>query len=98
MRHPAVTEAAQVGSPAILIKNGSFAWEAGGVPLLRHLSLEVPAGRLLVVIGEVGSGGLMNTARCALHSLRLYPACCKKAFPCVVLFLRLCAALWAVFV
>ena len=58
-----------MGSPAILIKNGSFAWEAGGVPLLRHLSLEVPAGRLLVVIGEVGSGGLLYTARCAVQWL-----------------------------
>jgi len=42
--------------PAVLITNGSFAWEAGGIPLLRHISLEIPAGRLLIVIGEVGSG------------------------------------------
>ena len=56
LRHPSVTPAAAPGSPAVLIKNGSFAWEAGGVPLLRHLSLEVPAGHLLIVIGEVGAG------------------------------------------
>ena len=49
------------GSAAVLITNGSFAWEAGGVPLLRHLSLEVPAGRLLIVIGEVGSGEYLHT-------------------------------------
>lgn len=58
LRHPAVTDPAPAGSPAILVKNGSFAWEAGGIPLLRHVSLEVPSGRLIVVIGEVGSGVL----------------------------------------
>ena len=51
-----MTPAAAPGSPAVLINHGSFAWEAGGVPLLRHLSLEVPAGHLLIVIGEVGAG------------------------------------------
>lgn len=56
LRHPQLTPAAAPGSPAVLINNGSFAWEAGGVPLLRHLSLEVPAGHLLIVIGEVGAG------------------------------------------
>ena len=56
LRHPALTPAAAPGSPAVLITNGSFAWEAGGIPLLRHISLEIPAGRLLIVIGEVGSG------------------------------------------
>ena len=56
LRRPQLTPAAQPGSPAVLINNGSFAWEAGGIPLLRHLSLEVPAGHLLIVIGEVGSG------------------------------------------
>ena len=56
LRHPALTPAAAPGSPAVLITNGSFAWEAGGIPLLRHISLEIPAGRLLIVIGEVGAG------------------------------------------
>ena len=56
LRHPALTPAAAPGSPAVLITHGSFAWEAGGIPLLRHISLEIPAGRLLIVIGEVGSG------------------------------------------
>lgn len=56
LRHPALTPAAAPGSPAVLITNGSFAWEAGSIPLLRHISLEIPAGRLLIVIGEVGAG------------------------------------------
>lgn len=68
LRHPQVTPAAAPGSPAVLINNGSFAWEAGGIPLLRHLSLEVPAGHLLIVIGEVGSGdhyfSLVNLCSC----------------------------------
>lgn len=63
LRHPEVTPAAAPGSPAVLINNGSFAWEAGGVPLLRHLSLEVPAGHLLIVIGEVGAGENSSTER-----------------------------------
>lgn len=67
LRPAAVTEAAPVGSPAVLVKNGSFAWEAGAVPLLRHLSLEVPAGQLLVIIGEVGSGQLAMPMQLCPH-------------------------------
>ena len=65
-----MSDPAPAGSPAILVKNGSFAWEAGGVPLLRHLSLEVPSGRLIVVIGEVGSG-VLSTLLAAMHVKRL---------------------------
>ena len=67
LRHPALTPAAAPGSPAVLITNGSFAWEAGGIPLLRHISLEIPAGRLLIVIGEVGSGERSAAGVGAIH-------------------------------
>ncbi len=67
LRHPALTPAAAPGSPAVLITNGSFAWEAGGIPLLRHISLEIPAGRLLIVIGEVGAGERSAADTGAIH-------------------------------
>lgn len=65
LRHPPLTPAASPGSPAVLITNGSFAWEAGGIPLLRHISLEIPAGRLMIVIGEVGAGTHTHHSDCA---------------------------------
>ncbi|XP_038618795.1 multidrug resistance-associated protein 6 isoform X2 [Tachyglossus aculeatus] len=40
----------------ITIKNGSFAWSRESSPCLRRISLAVPRGHLLAVIGSVGAG------------------------------------------
>jgi ABC-type cobalamin/Fe3+-siderophores transport system ATPase subunit len=44
------------GQPAVEVVNGSFAWQRGEAPLLRGVSLAVPRGALVVVVGAVGSG------------------------------------------
>lgn len=41
---------------AITISDGSFAWEKDAAPLLKNVSLEVNAGKLVAVVGAVGSG------------------------------------------
>lgn len=41
---------------AITISDGSFAWEREGDPLLKNVSLEVNRGKLVAVVGAVGSG------------------------------------------
>ena len=45
--------AAEPGSLAVAIRNGNFAWQKGGDSLLRDINLQVPAGQLIIVIGEV---------------------------------------------
>jgi ABC-type transport system involved in cytochrome bd biosynthesis fused ATPase/permease subunit len=42
--------------PAVKITNGSFAWDAGSAAVLNDVSLEVPKGSLVIVVGPVGSG------------------------------------------
>jgi ABC-type transport system involved in cytochrome bd biosynthesis fused ATPase/permease subunit len=42
--------------PAVQISNGSFAWDAGTPPVLSDVSLAVPKGSLVIVVGPVGSG------------------------------------------
>lgn len=41
---------------AISICDGSFAWEREGKPLLKNVSLDIKPGRLVAVVGAVGSG------------------------------------------
>ncbi|MEQ2257992.1 hypothetical protein XENORESO_000217, partial [Xenotaenia resolanae] len=41
---------------AVSISNGSFAWEKDSQPLLKNVSLDIKAGRLVAVVGAVGSG------------------------------------------
>lgn len=38
------------------IEKGSFAWAAGDQPVLRDINLEVKVGKLVAVVGSVGSG------------------------------------------
>jgi len=40
----------------VLRIQGNFAWNAGGTIALHNLSLEVPQGKLVAVVGEVGAG------------------------------------------
>ncbi|KAK2551420.1 Multidrug resistance-associated protein 1 [Acropora cervicornis] len=41
---------------AVRIENGSFAWNAMNAPLLREISLSIPTGSLVAVVGQVGCG------------------------------------------
>ena len=45
-----------VESPAITIKNGSFAWAMGHETILQGINVTIPQGKLVIVVGEVGSG------------------------------------------
>lgn len=36
--------------------NGDFSWDVSSEPCLQDVSLKVPSGRLLVVVGSTGSG------------------------------------------
>ena len=45
------------GLPAIVIKDGNFAWDADGErPTLSHINLEVPSGSLVAIVGSTGEG------------------------------------------
>ncbi|XP_076819731.1 multidrug resistance-associated protein 1-like isoform X1 [Clavelina lepadiformis] len=41
---------------AVEVDNGTFAWDKSDEPTLRNISLEVPKGSLVAVVGQVGSG------------------------------------------
>ncbi|XP_068597286.1 ATP-binding cassette sub-family C member 2 [Brachionichthys hirsutus] len=41
---------------AVSIRDGSFAWEKDAEPLLKNVSLDIKPGRLVAVVGAVGSG------------------------------------------
>ncbi|CAL9687902.1 unnamed protein product [Knipowitschia caucasica] len=41
---------------AITISDGSFAWEQEADPLLRNVSIDIKPGKLVAVVGAVGSG------------------------------------------
>ncbi|XP_008280640.1 ATP-binding cassette sub-family C member 2 [Stegastes partitus] len=43
-------------SSAVSICDGSFAWEKEAEPLLKNVSLDIKPGRLVAVVGAVGSG------------------------------------------
>lgn len=45
-----------VESPAIVIKNGSFAWAMGQETLLQEVNFTAIQGNLVIVVGEVGAG------------------------------------------
>ncbi|EFN56982.1 hypothetical protein CHLNCDRAFT_143584 [Chlorella variabilis] len=44
------------GQPVIEVVRGSFSWKRDAEPLLRDISLAVPHGALVIVVGSVGSG------------------------------------------
>ncbi|XP_059215146.1 canalicular multispecific organic anion transporter 1 isoform X2 [Centropristis striata] len=57
---------------AVRIHNGSFAWERDAEPLLKNVSLDVKPGRLVAVVGAVGSGksSLMSALLGEMHSIK----------------------------
>ncbi|NXK86155.1 MRP1 protein, partial [Formicarius rufipectus] len=44
------------GSHAVGFIDASFRWEKNGLPVLKNLSVSIPKGSLVAVVGQVGSG------------------------------------------
>lgn len=59
---------------AVSICDGTFAWEREAEPLLKNVSLDVMPGRLIAVVGAVGSG------KSSLISALLGEMYCKEGF------------------
>ena len=41
---------------AIVVRQGTFAWEKNAPPVLSQINLAVPRGKLIGIVGKVGSG------------------------------------------
>uniref|UniRef100_G1NNS2 ATP binding cassette subfamily C member 1 n=1 Tax=Meleagris gallopavo TaxID=9103 RepID=G1NNS2_MELGA len=44
------------GNHAVELTAASFCWEKNGLPVLKNLSVSIPEGSLVAVVGQVGSG------------------------------------------
>ncbi|XP_039546373.1 canalicular multispecific organic anion transporter 1 isoform X1 [Pimephales promelas] len=57
---------------AVSMTDGTFAWERETEPVLKHVSLDIPPGRLVAVVGAVGSGktSLISALLGELHCLK----------------------------
>ncbi|XP_054654514.1 canalicular multispecific organic anion transporter 1 isoform X2 [Dunckerocampus dactyliophorus] len=57
---------------AVSVCHGSFSWQKDGEPLLKNVSLDIKPGRLLAVVGAVGSGksSLMSAILGEMHSTK----------------------------
>ncbi|XP_023237649.1 multidrug resistance-associated protein 1-like isoform X1 [Centruroides sculpturatus] len=43
-------------SDSIVIKNGTFCWSEKEDPVLKHIDISIPPGKLIAVVGRVGAG------------------------------------------
>uniref|UniRef100_A0A672JYL5 Canalicular multispecific organic anion transporter 1-like n=2 Tax=Sinocyclocheilus grahami TaxID=75366 RepID=A0A672JYL5_SINGR len=59
-------------SAAVSMTDGTYAWERDTEPVLKNVSLDIKPGRLVAVVGAVGSGktSLISALLGELHSLR----------------------------
>ncbi|KAM6916448.1 LOW QUALITY PROTEIN: ATP-binding cassette sub-family C member 2-like [Xenentodon cancila] len=59
-------------SSAVTVSDGSFAWEKDAEPLLKDVSLDIKPGRLVAIVGAVGSGksSLMSALLGEMHSTK----------------------------
>ncbi|KTG34758.1 hypothetical protein cypCar_00021467 [Cyprinus carpio] len=59
-------------SVAVSMTDGTYAWERGTEPVLKNVSLDIKPGRLVAVVGAVGSGktSLISALLGELHSLK----------------------------
>ncbi|XP_061547082.1 canalicular multispecific organic anion transporter 1 [Phycodurus eques] len=57
---------------AVNVCDGSFSWQKDGKPQLKNVSLDIKAGRLVAVVGAVGSGksSLMSAILGEMHSTK----------------------------
>ncbi|KAK6293389.1 hypothetical protein J4Q44_G00357150 [Coregonus suidteri] len=57
---------------AVSVCNGTFAWEKDAEPVLKNVSLEIKPGRLVAVVGVVGSGksSLISAMLGEMHSAK----------------------------
>ncbi|KAL3972079.1 growth differentiation factor 15 [Sarotherodon galilaeus] len=57
---------------ALSVCDGSFAWEKDAKPLLKNVNLDIEPGRLVAVVGAVGSGksSLMSALLGEMHSTK----------------------------
>ncbi|EKG10418.1 Putative ABC transporter protein [Macrophomina phaseolina MS6] len=68
------------GSDAYLVRNGHFAWTPGAPAVLRNLNIQIPAGKLTLIVGPVASGktSLLHAllGECIrVHGSVAHPAC-----------------------
>uniref|UniRef100_A0AAQ4PBC7 ABC-type glutathione-S-conjugate transporter n=1 Tax=Gasterosteus aculeatus aculeatus TaxID=481459 RepID=A0AAQ4PBC7_GASAC len=56
LREDNVSKAPFCSGTNVVIENGNFSWSAEGPPCLKRISIHVPRGSLVAVVGHVGSG------------------------------------------
>ncbi|MCI4394913.1 hypothetical protein PGIGA_G00174300 [Pangasianodon gigas] len=66
-----ISSLVQVPSTAVSISNGTFTWGIDSEPALKNVSLDIKPGRLVAVVGAVGSGksSLISALLGEMHNL-----------------------------